>query len=86
MIQPFYRSKNLGLPLAVTTFGGWDDDAASHIRDLTRLQAHNSGRDVGLVTKHLFEKLSMLLQRGNGNLLFNRIPSPNLPPNIDGFH
>jgi hypothetical protein len=58
------------IPLPVSTFGAWHSDAADHLRDLARLQASRSGRDMGRAIKHLFERLSILLQRGNSNMLF----------------
>jgi hypothetical protein len=72
------------IPLAVTTFGAWDADAASNLKEMAKLQATNSGREMGKCVKHAFEKLAICLQRGNGNLLFARSPTPNVPPDIDG--
>ena len=80
-------SKGLSfVPLPVTTFGAWSADAASHIKDIARLQAANSGRSSSVTVKHVFQRLAVCLQRGNGNLLFSRSPNPDVAPHVDGFH
>jgi hypothetical protein len=73
------------VPLPVTTLGAWHPMAAEHLRDFARLQASRSGRDKGLTIKHFFERLSILLQRGNANMLFSRSQGSNLQSNLDGI-
>jgi hypothetical protein len=74
------------IPLAVTTFGAWDYEAAANIRDIAKLQARTSGRDPSISIKHLFERLSVCLQRGNGNWMFSRNPLLSAPSHVDGFY
>jgi hypothetical protein len=73
------------IPLPVTTFGAWHPDAADHLRDLSRLQASRSGLDKGCAIKHLFERLSILLQRGNANMLFLRRQDRSQQSHVDGL-
>ena len=63
------------VPLVAETFGGWGPGAITHIRRLGRALAARGGRDEGEVISHLFQKLSVLLQRDNAALLCNRIPN-----------
>jgi hypothetical protein len=72
------------VPLVVSTFGAWDSIAADNIREMAKLQASNNGCAISQTVKHTFEKLAICLQRGNGNLLFNRNPTPHAHPNVDG--
>ena len=61
-------------PLPVETFGGWHNTAAEHIKRLGKALGRNTGQDEGDTTRHLFQRLSVLLVRGNVSLLINRIP------------
>ena len=72
------------VPLPVTTLGAWHPDAAEHLQDLARLQASRSGRDKDLAIRHLFQRLSVLLQRGNANMLFLRRQNSSLHCHVDG--
>jgi hypothetical protein len=60
------------VPLAVDTLGGWDPEALFHFKWI----AHNTGRSANLdactMTRHLFQRLSLLLQRGNAIFLADR--------------
>ena len=71
------------IPLPVETLGGWHDKAAEQLRKLARAQARSSGREEDECVRHLFQRLGVLLVKGNAALLLNRIPSFPLPP-IDG--
>ena len=72
------------VPLPVSTLGAWEPGAAEHIRDFARFQAARSGHNKGLTIRHLFERLSVLIQRGNANLLIARSPFTNSQPHVDG--
>ena len=61
-------------PLPVETFGSWHNAAADHIKRLGKALGRNTGQDEGDTTMHLFQRLSLLLVRGNVSLLINRIP------------
>ena len=72
------------IPLPVETFGGWSKGAVGVIKRIGSALAGRSGREEGEVISHLFQKLSVLLQRGNAALLLNRAPE-NIPFHIDGI-
>ena len=67
--------------LAVETFGGWSAVAIHQIQRLGRALSSQGGKEEGEATAHLFQKLSVLLQKDNAALLLNRIPS--FPSHID---
>ena len=59
-------------PLVVETFGGWDADAVKHLKDIARLDARRWAKNDAIEIKHFFQRLSVVLQRGNAALLINR--------------
>ena len=67
----------------VEAFGGWSDGAIKVLRRLGAALAGRSGRQEGEVIGHLFQRLSVLLQKGNAALLCNRIPT-HPPDNLIG--
>ena len=62
------------IPLPIETFGGWSEGAVTQIKRLGTALAGRSGRDQGEVISHLFQKPSVLLNRGNAALICNRVP------------
>ena len=58
------------------TFGGWDRDALVFLKELGRQEARRWGKDSALEIKHFFQRLSVVLQRGNAALLLDRDPEP----------
>jgi hypothetical protein len=42
-------------------------------------------RDKGRTIKHFFQRLSVLLQRGNANMIFSRGQGSNLQNHLDGL-
>ena len=64
-------------PLHVETLGGWHAKAVLQIKKLVRTQARTRGKDEAI--RHLFQRLAVLLVKGNASLLVNIIPSPPLP-------
>jgi hypothetical protein len=71
------------LPLAIETLGGWNSDAITHIRKLGRQLARHSSTDEGTTIRHLFQRLSVFLQRGNATLRLGRRPQF-APPDLVG--
>ena len=65
-------------PLVVETFGGWDREATSFLKELARQSARRWGRDSAQEIKFFFQRLSVSLQRGNAALLIDRDPDPAL--------
>lgn len=71
-------------PLSVEALGGWDQEALSHICEIGEMIQQRSGPGHQQCAKrHLLQRLSVELQRGNANLLLRRNPS--LPPQTDGL-
>ena len=70
-------------PVAMEVLGGLNETSISIIRKLGRSLARAGGQDEGEVTRHLFGRLSILLQRGNCSLILSRTPT-HPKPYIDG--
>ena len=71
------------IPLPVETLGGWDKKAVDQFSKLARAQATSLGQEEDHAIRHLFQRLGVLLVKGNADLLLNRIPSFPLPE-LDG--
>ena len=71
------------IPLAMESLGGWHELAVKEIRKLAAALARQTGQEEKEARSHLFQKLSILLVRGNGALFVNRIPD-NIDSHIDG--
>jgi hypothetical protein len=71
------------IPLAVETLGGWEKDASFHLRWIARNAGRRADRDANTTTRHLFQSLSLLLQKGNAVLLAGRRPL-HPPPIVTG--
>ena len=67
--------------MPLETLDGWHSKVVDQIRILAKAQG--IGKDEYEVTRHLFQRLSVLLVKGNAALLLNRIPSHPMPE-IDG--
>ena len=84
-----YRDKlpsDIGLiPLAVTTVGAWEENAALNLKELIKQQAANWRADGVKLLRHFFERLSVVLQRENGSMLIERSPLRDLPTHVDGL-
>ena len=46
------------------------------VKRIARAQARSSGKEEDLAIKQLFQKLGVLLVKGNASMLLNRIQSP----------
>ena len=72
------------IPLPVETLGGWHAEAEKHIARLGReLARSTSGADQKTSTNHLFQRLSLTLQKGNAALILSRTTDV-LSPDIVG--
>jgi hypothetical protein len=60
------------VPLIVETFGGWDKDAVIHLKEMASCMARRTGENPSTAKRHLFQRLSVILQRGNASLLISR--------------
>ena len=71
--------------MAADTFGGWHGVAEEQVQKLGRALARQSGEDEDQTVKHLYQKLSLLLMKGNSALLINRVPVADIDPGIGGW-
>ena len=70
-------------PLIIETYGGWHPESELVIRELARRMAANLKRDEEETIRHVFQRLSMLLVRGNATLFSRRTQAP-APAHTDG--
>ena len=63
------------IPLPVETLGGWHDDAVQQVKKLGSALSRQTGQEESIAISHLFQRLSVLLVKGNSALFLNRIPS-----------
>ena len=61
-------------PVVVEALGGWHEDAAALITRLARQLASHTGKEADEQIKHLFQRMGILLMRGNSALILNRTP------------
>ena len=79
-----WRSLLVFVPMPWETLRGWHDQTVEQIKKLASAQARQTREDRSETTRHLYQKLSVLLTRGNASLILNRRPSfPS--PEIDGI-
>ena len=72
------------IPLAVETLGGWHKVAEGELRKLGSALARQTGQEEGVAISHIFQKLSVLLIKGNSAMISNREPGL-VPSCIDGI-
>ena len=68
---------------SVETLGGWEEQAVLQIKKVGAALARQTGQDEGEKQRHLFQRLAVLLAKGNSALFLNRMPS-HPDPTIDG--
>ena len=62
------------IPLAVEALGGWHEVAVAEVRKLSAALARQRGDEEKEAARRLFQRLSLLLMRGNAALFTNRMP------------
>ena len=73
------------IPMAADTLGGLHSVAVEQVKKLGTSLARHQGQEEQEVIRHLFQRLSLVLMRGNAQLLVNRVPPDDLPDGeIDG--
>ena len=73
------------IPLVVKTLGGWEEQAVSQIKRIGAALARQTGhQDEAEKQRQLFQRLAVLLARGNAALFLNRLPT-HPDPHIDGY-
>ena len=63
------------IPVPMETLGGWHEQTVLQVKKLASAQARLTGGDQSEITRHLSQRLSILLQRGNAALILNRRPT-----------
>ena len=71
-------------PLVAESLGAWHPSAQKQVKKLGSALARHTGQPDGEATAHLWQRLGVLLQRGNANLFNNRIPN-HPEPQVDGL-
>ena len=62
------------IPLALESLGGWHSVAAEEVRRIGTALARHTGEDEIKCCRELFQKMSLLVQKGNAALFNNRVP------------
>ena len=72
------------IPMPVETLGDWHEQSALQVKKIGSALARHTGQEESEAIRHLAQRLSVLLAKGNAALLLNR--SPTFPsPEIDGL-
>ena len=77
MTKYFDRCRDQGIhfqPLPVETLGGWHPQAVPVLTKLGRQLARQTGREEEETVRHLFQRLAILLMKGNASLILSRTP------------
>ena len=75
MASAFQACAGVGVsffPLAVETFGGWHQQAITHLTRIGRALARQTATPESLAIKHFFQRLAISLQRANASMLLSR--------------
>ena len=67
------------VPLVFETVGGWGEQTVAQVKKMGSALARQTGGEEGEVIRHLVQRVSVLLTRGNAALLLNRMPSSTHP-------
>ena len=59
-------------PLVVETFGGWHPQSAEVITKLARQLSAQSGQPFEETSRHIYQRLSILLTKGNSAMILSR--------------
>ena len=62
------------IPMSVSNFGSWSDSAIKMINRIGRARAVRGGSDIGKSVANCFQRLGILLMRGNSEIMLNRMP------------
>ena len=70
-------------PIALESLGGFHSGAVEVVRRLTSILARNNGQDEKEAARHCFQRMSLVLQQGNAEMIIHRLP-PIPSAEIDG--
>ena len=65
--------------LALESLGGWHEAAIREVKKLGGALARHSGAEENTSIRHLFQRLSILLVKGNSAQVSNRVPETETP-------
>jgi hypothetical protein len=68
------REGMIFVPMPMETLGGWHEQTVLQVKKLASAQARQTGEEQSEATRHLYQKLAVLLAKGNAALLLNRLP------------
>ena len=68
------------VPLPVDSMGCWHDRAIAEIKKLGSAVARSTGEEDAQAIRHVFQRLSVLLVKGNSSIVINRVPQSDFPP------
>ena len=68
------REQILFVPMPMETLGGWHEATELQVKRVASAQARHTGEELSDATRHLYQKMAVLLVKGNSALLNNRIP------------
>ena len=63
------------VPMPMETLGGWHEATVLQVKKLASAQARQTGEEQSDATRHLYQKLAVLLAKGNAALLLTRLPA-----------
>ena len=73
------------VPLPVDSLGAFHDRAIQEIKKLGSILARNTGEEDSVAIRHFFQRLSVMLAKGNSAIILTRMPLNDVaPPHIDG--
>ena len=72
--------------MAADTLGCLHSVAVEQVKKIGAALARHQGQEEQEVVRHLFQRLALVLMRGNAQLLVNRMPPEDLPEaEVDGY-
>ena len=63
------------IPLPFETLGGWHEVTVCEVKKIASALSRHTGTNEGETIKHVIQRISVLLIKGNAALLLNRLPS-----------
>ena len=63
-------------PMVVETLGGWAEEASKQLKRMASNTARRTGAVYSVTVRHMFERLAVILQRGNASILLRKSEIP----------
>ena len=75
---------SIQFPMPVEMLEGWLEQTVQQVKKMGFALARHTGQEESVAIRHLAQRLSVLLAKGNAALILNRVPT--FPPSsIDGM-